>query len=117
MSHFGHRGRVLRSEIDSPSYDANYFDPRGTRDLWFPVTAPYLKLAAVEDQTGGVTLFALNPPSDAADAADRGDDSGFPGKAIRAARHAASRRFERDEFKSHSGHCPAGGSGGCHHRR
>ena len=59
MSHFG-RGRVLRTEIDCPTYDARYFDPRGTQDLWFPVTAQYLKLAAVEDQTGGVTLFALN---------------------------------------------------------
>ena len=47
MSHFG-RGRVLRAEIDSPVYDATYFDPRGEQDLYFPVTAPYLKLAAVE---------------------------------------------------------------------
>jgi len=23
------RGQVLRAEIDSPTYDANYFDPRG----------------------------------------------------------------------------------------
>jgi alpha-N-arabinofuranosidase len=59
MSHFG-RGQVLRAEIDSPNYDARYFDPRGTRDLWFPVTAPFLKLAAVRSHTGGVTLFALN---------------------------------------------------------
>jgi alpha-N-arabinofuranosidase len=59
MSHFG-RGHVLRTEIDSPAYDASYYDPRGAQDLWFPVTAPYLKLAAVQGQTGGVTLFALN---------------------------------------------------------
>ena len=61
MSHFG-RGRVLRAEIDSPTYAANYYDPRGTADLYFPLPAvPFLKLAAVEDpETGVVTLFALN---------------------------------------------------------
>ena len=84
MSHFG-RGRVLRAEIDSPTYDANYFDPRGTQDLWFPVTAPYLKLAAVEDQSGGITLFALNrhltEPMPLTVAM-----TGFLGKAIKAAR-------------------------------
>jgi alpha-N-arabinofuranosidase len=57
-SHFG-RGTVLRAEIDSPTYDANYYDPRGPKDLWFPVTAPYLKLAAVQDGSA-LTLFALN---------------------------------------------------------
>ena len=59
MSHFG-RGTVLRAEIDSPFYDATYFDPRGDQDLYFPITAPYLKLAAVVDDSGGLTLFALN---------------------------------------------------------
>ena len=61
MSRFG-RGRVLRAEIDSPTYAASYYDPRGANDLYFPMPAvPYLKLAAVEDPaTGGVTLFALN---------------------------------------------------------
>jgi alpha-L-arabinofuranosidase len=59
MSHFG-RGRVLRCEIDSPAYEATYYDPRGAQDLYFPITAPYLKLAAVEDAAGGVTLFAIN---------------------------------------------------------
>jgi alpha-N-arabinofuranosidase len=59
-SHFG-RGTVLRAEVDSPDYQASYYDPRGARDLWFPVTAPYLKLAAVLDPvSGGITLFALN---------------------------------------------------------
>jgi len=53
------RGRVLRAEIDSPGYDATYYDPRGPQDLYFPVTAPYLKLAAVHDATR-LTLFALN---------------------------------------------------------
>ncbi|MGA3001074.1 MAG: alpha-N-arabinofuranosidase [Acetobacteraceae bacterium] len=59
MSHFG-RGRVLRAGIDSPTYDARYFDPRGGQDLYFPVTAPYLKLAAVQGYNEIVTLFALN---------------------------------------------------------
>ena len=59
MSHFG-RGWVLRAGIDSPTYDARYFDPRGGQDLYFPVTAPYLKLAAVQGYNEIVTLFALN---------------------------------------------------------
>jgi alpha-N-arabinofuranosidase len=59
MSHFG-RGRVLRAEIDCPTYDATYFDPRGEQDQYFPITAPYLKLAAVQGHNGTVTLFALN---------------------------------------------------------
>ena len=53
------RGKVLRAEIDSPAYDANYYDPRGPRDLYFPVTAPYLKLGAVHNDKS-VTLFAVN---------------------------------------------------------
>jgi alpha-L-arabinofuranosidase len=61
MSRLG-RGRVLRAEIDSPAYAANYFDPLAGADLHFALPAvPYLKLAAVENpQTGGLTLFALN---------------------------------------------------------
>jgi alpha-N-arabinofuranosidase len=61
VSRFG-RGRVLRHEIDSPTYAANYYDPVGGIDRYFPLPAvPYLKLAAVEDPaSGGVTLFALN---------------------------------------------------------
>ena len=60
MSNFG-RGRVLRAEIDSPTYAAQYFDPRGATDLYFPLPkVQYLKLAAVEQVDGGVTLFALN---------------------------------------------------------
>jgi alpha-N-arabinofuranosidase len=54
------RGRVLRAEIDSPSYSARYYDPRGTQDLWYPINAPYLKLAAVHADDGTLTLFALN---------------------------------------------------------
>jgi alpha-N-arabinofuranosidase len=52
---------VLRAQIDSPTYAATYFDPRGAQDLHFPLDSlPYLKLAAVADDRGGVTLFALN---------------------------------------------------------
>jgi alpha-L-arabinofuranosidase len=61
MSQLG-RGRVLRAEIDAPTYAARYFDPRGDQDLHFPLPAvPYLKLAAVHDEAGAfLTLFALN---------------------------------------------------------
>ncbi|MEJ8847630.1 alpha-N-arabinofuranosidase [Variovorax rhizosphaerae] len=61
MSNYG-RGRVLRAEIDSPTYAANYYDPRGKADLYFPLPAvPYLKMAAVEDPaSGAITIFALN---------------------------------------------------------
>ena len=64
FSHFSNlgRGRVLQAQIDSPTYSATYFDPRGKQDLYFPVPqAPYLKLAAVHDErAGALTLFALN---------------------------------------------------------
>ena len=64
FSHFSNlgRGRVLRARIKSPTYSASYFDPRGVKDLSFPLPeVPYLKLAAVHDeQAGALTLFALN---------------------------------------------------------
>ena len=61
FSNFG-RGRVLRTQVDSPTYAASYFDPRGKQDLIFPLPAvPYLKLAAVhDDRADRLTLFALN---------------------------------------------------------
>jgi len=60
FSRFG-RGSVLRADIDSPDYTTRYYDPRGAAELWFPLTAPYLSLAAVHDKPGGtLTLFALN---------------------------------------------------------
>src|SRR6202043_2012896 len=59
-SNFG-RGRVLKAVVDSPTYEANYYDPRGSQDFWFPVTAPFLKIAAVLREDGkALTLFALN---------------------------------------------------------
>jgi len=54
------RGRVLRAEVDCPTYDARYYDPRRGDDLYYPVTAPYLKLGAVQQDDGGITLFAVN---------------------------------------------------------
>lgn len=61
FSNFG-RGRVLRARVDSPTYSASYFDPRGPQDLYYPIPeAPYLKLAAVHNEAEGMlTLFALN---------------------------------------------------------
>jgi alpha-N-arabinofuranosidase len=56
------RGRVLRASVDSPTYAARYFDPRGTTDQYYPVpAAPYLKCAAVhDDKADTLTLFCLN---------------------------------------------------------
>lgn len=60
MSRFG-RGEVLRARIDSPTYAATYYDPRGAEENRYPLSAvPYLKLAAVHQQGGGLSLFALN---------------------------------------------------------
>jgi alpha-N-arabinofuranosidase len=61
MSQFG-RGRVLRTKVDSPTYDARYFDPRGPIDNYYPLLGvPYVKLSAVHDEkAGALTLFALN---------------------------------------------------------
>ncbi len=60
FANLGH-GRVLRTHIEGPTYSANYYDPRGKQDLWFPLPAvPYLKLSAVHGEGGTLTLFALN---------------------------------------------------------
>jgi alpha-N-arabinofuranosidase len=59
-SKFG-RGRVLKAITNSPTYETSYYDPRGPQDLWFPVTAPYLKLGAVQQEDcKALTLFAVN---------------------------------------------------------
>ena len=51
----------MRTQVDSPSYSATYFDPRGEVEHRFPMEeVPYLKLAAVANEGGGLTLFALN---------------------------------------------------------
>ena len=60
MSRFG-RGRVLRSQVESETYAASYYDPRGAIEQSFAIpAAPYLKLAAVANAKGGLNLFALN---------------------------------------------------------
>ena len=78
MSRWG-RGRVLRAEVEAPTYAATYIDPVGTVQRSFALPAvPCLKLAAVEDRsTGSLTLFALNRDLEAPLAVDVGL-VGFP---------------------------------------
>ena len=53
-------GRVLRAQVECDGYDADYFDPRGALDQYFPLRGvPIVKCAAVADAAGGLTLFAL----------------------------------------------------------
>ncbi|PSC05584.1 alpha-N-arabinofuranosidase [Alsobacter soli] len=60
MSKHG-RGKVLRAQVESEGYDAEYYDPRGQQELSFPVSnVAYLKVAAVSDEKGGLSLFLLN---------------------------------------------------------
>ncbi len=61
MSRFG-RGDVLRTRVESETYDTSYFDPRGEAELHFPVKgAAYLKLSAVAGADGkSLSIFALN---------------------------------------------------------
>ncbi len=64
FAHFSRlgRGRVLRTEIDCPTYAARYNDPNGPEDTFFPLPAvPYLKSAVVhDDKANTLTIFALN---------------------------------------------------------
>ena len=61
MSRLG-RGKVLRTRVESETYEATYYDPRGTQDLYFPIPeTAYLKVAAVANEAEkGVSLFLLN---------------------------------------------------------
>jgi alpha-N-arabinofuranosidase len=61
FTNHGH-GEVLRTRIASDTYDTTYFDPAGMDDevRTSVPNVPYLKLAAVHDGKGGLTLFALN---------------------------------------------------------
>ena len=60
MSRFG-RGKVLRTQVESDTYDSSYYDPRGVQELTFPVPdVPYLKVAAVAGEGGSLSLFLLN---------------------------------------------------------
>jgi alpha-N-arabinofuranosidase len=59
FANLGH-GTVLRTQVQSSTYSATYYDPRGKDDLRFPMPeVPYLKLAATRAD-GTLTLFALN---------------------------------------------------------
>jgi alpha-L-arabinofuranosidase len=80
MSRFG-RGEVLRAKVDSPTYAATYYDPRGAEDHHYPLPAvPYLKLAAVRQQDG-LSLFVLNRSLDQEIAFDV-TAKGFSGLAV-----------------------------------
>ncbi len=60
MSRLG-RGAVLRTQIESDTYSAAYYDPRALTDPPIPMPAvPYLKFSAVRNDDGGLSLFALN---------------------------------------------------------
>ncbi|KJC35073.1 alpha-N-arabinofuranosidase [Bradyrhizobium sp. LTSP849] len=60
MSRLG-RGKVLRTQVESDTYDSSYFDPRGIQEFTFPVSnVAYLKIAAVAGEAGGLSLFMLN---------------------------------------------------------
>jgi len=55
------RGTVLRTQIVSDTYATAYSDPRALSDPPIELPAvPYLKLAAVRGDNGGLTLFVLN---------------------------------------------------------
>ena len=55
------RGDVLRAKVEGETYAATYYDPYSAQEPFFPVPrASYLKLAAVANEGGSVTLFALN---------------------------------------------------------
>ena len=56
------RGEVLRAEVQSPTYETVYRDPRGKTELEFPMPeVPFLKSAVVHSaEDSRVTLFLLN---------------------------------------------------------
>ncbi len=60
MARYG-RGSVLRAQVQSETYASRYFDPRGANDHYYEIpNAPYLKLSAVANEGGGLSIFALN---------------------------------------------------------
>jgi alpha-N-arabinofuranosidase len=63
FAHFSRlgRGKVLRTQVESDTYDSSYYDPRGPHESIFPVSnVAYLKMAAVTGDTGSLSLFMLN---------------------------------------------------------
>jgi alpha-N-arabinofuranosidase len=60
MSKYG-RGRVLNAQVESETYSTRYYDPRGANDHFYDIpSAPYLKVATVANEDGGLSIFALN---------------------------------------------------------
>ncbi|MDA9463126.1 arabinosylfuranosidase ArfA [Bradyrhizobium sp. CCBAU 53415] len=60
MSRFG-RGMILRAQVETEAYYASYNNPDGRPAETFPVPdVPYLKIAAVAEQGGGLSLFLIN---------------------------------------------------------
>ncbi len=101
FSNFG-RGRVLRAQIDSPTYAARYYDPRGQVDQWYSLPkVPYLKLSAVHRDDGGLTLFALNRNLTEAMPLDV-MAQGFPGLSL----EAATTLSDRDLAAVNTGSAP-----------
>jgi alpha-N-arabinofuranosidase len=104
FAHFSRlgRGRVLRTEIDSPTYAARYNDPNGPIDEFFPMPAvPYLKLAAVhDDKNGRLTVFALNR-SLTEELPLRLHAGGFPGLALRQALQLGDSDLKAINTKEH----------------
>ena len=98
MSRFG-RGKVLRAQVESETYDSSYYDPRGADELSFPVpNVPYLKMSAVADESGGLSLFLLN--RDLTQEMEVSLDArGFGQLAVGEAHGIASRRFARDKYQ------------------
>ncbi len=59
-SRFG-RGEVLGAKVECETYAAAYYDPYDAKEVFHPAPhTAYLKLAAVANEGGGLTLFALN---------------------------------------------------------
>ncbi len=55
------RGDVVRASVECQTYAAAYYCPHGAEDAFYHVpTAAYLKLSAVANAAGGLSLFALN---------------------------------------------------------
>jgi alpha-L-arabinofuranosidase len=60
MSRFA-RGDVLRASIECETYASAYYSPHDANAAFYPIPhAAYLKLVAVANEGGGLTLFALN---------------------------------------------------------
>ncbi len=55
------RGDVVTSSVECETYASAYYCPHGAEDAFYPVPrAAYLKLSAVANEGGGLTLFGLN---------------------------------------------------------